>query len=189
MSVGDVGVVVLSSLTRTQSRVSATPPAGSHGKVETTASLLSFQIASVGRSSTANWIWAGNPGCLGAGGESKLLMTASRSRVATEVTPPPAGVPVIRAYAMSPSACSATANTVGLLAGVWNDGRQLKTVGAVSSLSMLTTALPISSDQAMTAISVPRKATGSQPSGSALATREKTLPLATTLSVDVPRPG
>ena len=69
MTVGDAGVAVDSSLTRTQSRLSTSPPSGSHGKVETNASLLSFQTASVGRSSTASAIvsppgWKGSGGCM-----------------------------------------------------------------------------------------------------------------------------
>ena len=74
-------------------------PAGSHGTVETNARRLSFQIASVGRPSTAFVIVAGpGTGCCGAGGSPNPVRIDDRLAGAEiEVTPPPAGVPVIRA--------------------------------------------------------------------------------------------
>ena len=89
---------MLSSLTRTQSRFSAMAPAGSHGTVDTNARRLSFQIASVGRPSTAFAIVVGPAGCFGAGGSPNPVRIDDRLAGAEiEVTPPPAGVPVIRA--------------------------------------------------------------------------------------------
>src|SRR4029079_13995548 len=107
-----VALVVLSSLTRTQSRVSGVmAPGGSHGTVETNARRLSFQIASVGRPSTALSI-VHAPGCGGGGGPPTPTTLGDwgagrpptpvriHDRLAgaeIEVTPPPACVPVIRA--------------------------------------------------------------------------------------------
>src|SRR5262245_40929615 len=126
MSVGEAWLATLSSVTRTQSRCSTTPPAGSQVAVETTASRLSFQIASVGRPSTASAIVAGAPGCLGAGGVVNPVVSDDRFEITIDGTPLPAGDPVIRAYASAPVVVSATASTVGEEAGVWSDGRQEK---------------------------------------------------------------
>jgi hypothetical protein len=62
---------------------------------------------------------------------------------------------------MSPVLVSESANTVGEEAGTWSDGRQAKKLfGKACGLkrkSMLMLPLPISSFQAATSISVPRK--------------------------------
>ena len=74
------------------------PPAGSHGTVDTNARRLSFQIASVGRPSTASAIVGGLSGCFGAGGSSNpVRIDDMLAGAEIDVTPPPAGVPVIRA--------------------------------------------------------------------------------------------
>ena len=77
-----VAVDVLSSLTRTQSRFSAgTTPGGSHETVDTNARRLSFQMASVGRASTAFAIVPGpGAGCCGAGGSANPVMIERASR-------------------------------------------------------------------------------------------------------------
>jgi hypothetical protein len=97
MTVGEAGVAVESSLTRTQSRGVALTPGGSHVTVDTTARRLSFQIASVGRPSTALTIVAGGPGCFGAGGSVKPVITAVRSEIAIDGCAVPAAEPVMRA--------------------------------------------------------------------------------------------
>src|SRR5687768_18487801 len=97
MSDGVAELAVDSSLTRTQSRTSDVPPFGSQGYVETNASRLSFQIASVGRRSTASTIVAGVSGWFGGGGSSNGGIPGRLFVIAIVVAPPFAGEPVIRA--------------------------------------------------------------------------------------------
>jgi hypothetical protein len=116
-----------SSVTRTQSRGSALPPAGSHGRVETNASLLSFQTASVGRASSASTIVGGAPGCFGGGGKAKPATTlvAVRSISPTEILPV-AAFPVYSWYRTSSFAISEITKIDADVAGVCSAGRRAK---------------------------------------------------------------
>ncbi len=128
MTVGGELGGAASSLTRTQSRSSATPPAGSQPIVETKTRRFACQTASVARPSTADSIVEGTPGWAGAG------TSASNGAISPAPTSPRVivvvalGRPVIRNQATSAFAVAwiPTPNTVADVAGDWRAGRHAK---------------------------------------------------------------